>query len=89
MLILTRRARERIMIGDDIVVQVLSVQNGHVKLGITAPDMPVHREEIYEKIKANNEHISESNHLRESGQGPGDEIHPERDSDHDDVGGDL
>jgi carbon storage regulator len=52
MLILTRRLGENIVIGDDIIIRVLDV-SGQVKLGIEAPqDITVHREEIYEKIKA-------------------------------------
>lgn len=53
MLIFTRRKGERFMIGDDIVVTVLeSDWAGQVKVGIDAPkDVPVHREEIYERIQ--------------------------------------
>lgn len=40
------------MLGDDITVTVLSVRGGQVKIGISAPKgIPVHREEIYNKIK--------------------------------------
>ncbi len=52
MLVLTRRIGESIIISDDIVIRVLDV-SGQVKLGIEAPqDISVHREEIYDKIKA-------------------------------------
>jgi len=52
MLILTRKVGEVIMIGDDIVVKVLGVRSGQVKIGIEAPrDLPVHRHEIFERIK--------------------------------------
>ncbi|MDH3382054.1 MAG: carbon storage regulator CsrA [Flavobacteriaceae bacterium] len=52
MLILTRRIGESIYIGDDIVIINAGVKGNIVKLGITAPrEMPVHRQEIYEKIK--------------------------------------
>jgi carbon storage regulator len=52
MLILTRRAGETLMIGDDITVSVLSVRGSQVKVGINAPrTVTVHREEIYERIK--------------------------------------
>ena len=52
MLILTRRLGENIVIGDDIIIRVLDI-SGQVKLGIEAPrEIEVHREEIYEKIKA-------------------------------------
>lgn len=51
MLILTRRINERLIIGDDIIVSVLSVQKSQVRIGIDAPkDLPIHREEVYERI---------------------------------------
>jgi len=52
MLILTRRVGEKLMIGDEVEVMVLGVKGNQVRLGVLAPkDVPVHREEIYEKIK--------------------------------------
>ena len=52
MLILTRRATESITIGDTIKVTILEARNGQVRVGIDAPrDIPVHREEIFRKIK--------------------------------------
>ncbi len=52
MLILTRRASETLMIGDDVMVTVLGVKGNQVRIGIEAPkDVAVHREEIYERIK--------------------------------------
>jgi carbon storage regulator len=52
MLILVRRTRETIHIGNDITVTVLGVQGNAVRIGINAPrDVPIHREEIYERIK--------------------------------------
>jgi len=57
MLVLTRRIGERIIIGDDIVLEVLSISSGsQVSFGITAPKtISVHREEIYKKIKQEKE----------------------------------
>jgi len=47
MLILSRRPGQKIMIGDDVVVQVVDVQGDKVRLGVSAPsDVPVDREEI-------------------------------------------
>ena len=47
MLVLTRRANESIVIGDDITVTILAVTPGGVRVGIDAPrDMRIHRAEI-------------------------------------------
>lgn len=52
MLILTRRIGETVKIGDDVTVTVLGIKGLQVRIGIGAPrDVPVHREEIVEKIK--------------------------------------
>ena len=56
MLILTRRVRETLCIGDDVRVTVLGVKGDQVRIGIEAPKtIPVHRKEIYEKIRKENE----------------------------------
>lgn len=53
MLVLTRRLGETLMIGDTIEVTVLNIKGNQVRLGIAAPqDVPVHRDEIYEKVRA-------------------------------------
>ncbi len=55
MLVLTRKTEESIRIGNNIVITVLESSNGHTKLGINAPrEVPVHREEVYKRIKAKN-----------------------------------
>lgn len=55
MLVLTRKTGEKLIIGDDIEVQVLSVSGEQVKIGIKAPlSISVHRYEIYQAIKAAN-----------------------------------
>ena len=54
MLVLARNVNQKIMIGDDIVIEILRVNSlNQVKIGISAPDLtPVHREEVYNRIKA-------------------------------------
>jgi carbon storage regulator len=53
MLILTRRVGETLMIGDEVTVTVLGVKGNQVRIGVNAPkEVAVHREEIFERIKA-------------------------------------
>jgi len=59
MLVLTRKLGEVIKIGDNVKVVIVSIDGGSVKLGIEAPEeVPVYREEIYEKIAAENKAAS-------------------------------
>jgi len=46
MLVLSRRPGERIVIGDNIVVTVLSVDGPRVRLGLEAPGISIRREEL-------------------------------------------
>ncbi len=55
MLVLTRRAGESIVIGDDVRVVVLDVRGETVRLGIEAPrSVQVHRAEVYAAVQAAN-----------------------------------
>jgi len=61
MLILTRRVGETLMVGDEVTVTVLGVKGNQVRLGVNAPkDVAVHREEIYERIKREQDDGGES-----------------------------
>jgi carbon storage regulator len=51
LLVLTRKASQSIMIGDDIEVSVLAIMGEKVRIGIEAPrDVPVFRREVYIEI---------------------------------------
>ena len=55
MLVLTRRAGESIVIGNEIVVTVLEVRHDQIRLGISAPrSVQVHREEVYRQVAQSN-----------------------------------
>lgn len=65
MLILTRRAGETLMIGDDITVTVLGVKGNQVRLGVNAPaDVEVDREEIYKK-KQKERDLAKAEHINQ------------------------
>lgn len=56
MLVLTRKANEAVLIGDDIKVTVLSVDSDRIKLGIEAPkSMRVFRYETIKKVVLENQ----------------------------------
>jgi carbon storage regulator len=72
MLILTRRIGETLNIGDDVQVTVLGVKGNQVRLGVNAPkEIPVHREEIYQRIKKEKEngHADAGYHHRDVAEG--------------------
>jgi len=61
MLVLTRKTDEAIVIGENIVVQVISVENGVVKLGIDAPkEVSIIRNELIEEVTLSNKAASVS-----------------------------
>lgn len=61
MLILTRRAGERIMLGDDIVIEVMEIVGSTVRVGIEAPRaVPVYREELWDAVRAENRAAADS-----------------------------
>ena len=57
MLVLSRQRDETIMIGDAIELTVVDIRGDKVRIGIEAPPhVPVHRKEVYEAIRRENEH---------------------------------
>ena len=55
MLIITRRAGEKMMIGDEIVVEIMEIVGNQVRVGIQAPQsVRVYREEIWRAVKDEN-----------------------------------
>jgi carbon storage regulator len=55
MLVLTRRAGESVMIGNDVIITVLEARGDVIRLGIQAPrDIQVHREEVFRELQAAN-----------------------------------
>jgi carbon storage regulator len=51
MLVLSRKKNEKICIGKDIVIHIVSVGSDRAQIGIEAPrELPVHRGEVFEKI---------------------------------------
>jgi carbon storage regulator len=67
-LVLTRRANESIMIGDDIVITVLDIKGDQVRIGIRAPrSVAVYREEVLAELaKANRDAASPSSEAVEA-----------------------
>ena len=55
MLIITRKPGEKIMLGDDVTIEVIEVSGSSVRIGIAAPrSVPVYREEIWAAVKEEN-----------------------------------
>jgi len=56
MLVLSRLKGEKIMIGDDVILQVVEIRGDKVRIGIEAPkEVPVHRQEVFDAIKQKTE----------------------------------
>lgn len=55
MLVLTRKPKQQIMIGDDIVLNIVEVQGDNVRIAIDAPrSVKIYRGEIYHAIQEEN-----------------------------------
>jgi carbon storage regulator len=56
MLIITRRAGQKIMLGDDVTVHVMEIVGNSARIGVEAPkSLPVYREEIWAAVKEENQ----------------------------------
>lgn len=61
MLVLSRKKNESIIINDDITIVVVEIRGDKVRLGVEAPkEIPVHRNEVYEAIRRNQQAGSEN-----------------------------
>ena len=55
MLVITRKKNESLLIGDDIEINIVKVEDGSVKLAISAPkDITILRKEVFERVKEEN-----------------------------------
>jgi len=55
MLVLSRRAGEKVVIGDDVTITVIEVRGDVVRVGIDAPrSVQVHRWELLEELSRTN-----------------------------------
>jgi len=60
MLVLTRKTGEGILIGDDIRITIVETRGNSIRVGISAPrEMKIHRLEVYERIKAQNQEATQ------------------------------
>jgi carbon storage regulator len=61
LLVLTRKASQSIVIGNNIVITILDVHRDQVRIGIEAPrDVDVHRQEVFEALQEANRQAAES-----------------------------
>lgn len=68
---ITRRPGERIMIGDDVSIEIVEVTGSTVRVGITAPrETPVYREELWERVRQENEDAARADPDRLEGLAP-------------------
>ncbi len=72
MLVLARKVDESILIGDNIAIKVIAVENGVVKLGIDAPkDVSILRDELAREVAMSNKaalHSGDEDELKSLGE---------------------
>ena len=72
MLTITRKPGERIMIGDDVVIEIVEVTGNTVRVGITAPrSRLIYREELWERVRLENQEAARSDAERIDGLAKG------------------
>lgn len=68
MLVLSRKKNESIVINNDITIVVVEIRGDKVRLGVEAPkEVPVHRREVYDAIKRNEQLAQEGDSANEAG----------------------
>lgn len=61
MLVLNRKPGESIILGDNIEIKILEIQDGKIKLGIEAPrEVSILRKEVYDDVKSENQRAIEA-----------------------------
>lgn len=67
MLVLSRKKDESLMIGDNVIIKIIEIDEGRVKIGIEAPkSIEINRKEIYDKIMdENREATTNTSRLKE------------------------
>lgn len=74
MLVLSRRVKESIRIGEDVRITVVHTSGRGVRLAIEAPsDVPVHREEVLERIIGANRDAAQSAPAEADAEGGGEQ----------------
>ena len=62
MLVITRRKDESLLIGDDIEIKIVKVEDGSVRLAISAPrDITILRKVVFERVKEENKEAISGN----------------------------
>ena len=72
MLMMTRRAGQKIVLGDNITIEVVEVAGNTVRLGVDAPrSVPVYREEIWTAVRSENAAAAAARDLPAAPSAPG------------------
>jgi carbon storage regulator len=70
MLVLSRKRNEQIVIGDDILITVVEIRGDKCRIGVHAPlNIPVHRMEVYEAVKRQEEKVKQEHVEKQRQQG--------------------